>query len=209
MHLESSDGHRANVTESQLARLLERPAPLLHLHGRGIALVAMHAQGTRYTLMHWNGRVWRRTTTDLDESSLAPRFIQFLNDDDTWPTGLAWEPVRRAPGASATSALSAGLHVFVSFLLIFGGFTVGVALGFVLGRKFDTHADTLVYVLAVLFAAPLAMLGQYAAARIPSACTHCGECAINLQIGRFAYLCTECGHLNITRWGIHRGPMAP
>lgn len=209
MHLDSSEGHRANVTATQLVRLLERPAPLLHLHGPGIALVAIHAQGKRYTLMHWNGRIWCRTIDGLHESSLSPRFIDFLNGGGAWREGLSWEPVRRDPGPTSTSALPTGLHVFVTFFLIFGGFTTGVALGVVLGRQFTSHAEILVYVFAVLFAAPLAILGQYAAARIPSACTHCGEPAVNLQIGRFAYLCIECGHVNITRWGIHRGPMAP
>jgi predicted RNA-binding Zn-ribbon protein involved in translation (DUF1610 family) len=209
MRLESSEGLRANVTESQLARHLERPAPLLHLHGPGIALLAIHTQGHRYTLMHWNGRTWSRSLACVDESSLSPRFIQFLKGGGAWREGLTWETVRRAPGHAFPPALPASLHVLVTFLLIFGGFAAGALLGIGTGRQFTAHAEILVYVFAVLFAAPLAILGQYVAVRIPSACVHCGEIAINLQTGRFAYLCTECGHLNITRWGIHRGPMAP
>lgn len=209
MHLESSESLRTNVTESQLARFLERPAPLLHLHGPGIALLSIHTQGHRYTLMHWNGRIWCRTLGTVDESTLSPRFIQFLNGGGAWREGLTWETVRRDSGLAFPPALPAGLHVFITFFLIFGGFTTGALLGVMLGRQFTAHADWLVYVFAVLFAPPLAILGQVAARHIPSACTHCGESTINLQTGRFAYLCTECGHLNITRWGIHRGPMAP
>lgn len=209
MHLETSENVRANVTESQLARLLEQPAPLIHLHGPGIALVAIHTRGARYTLMYWNGRTWSRSLACVDESSLSPRFIQFLKGGGAWREGLTWETVRRAPGLAFPPALPAGLHVLVTFLLIFGGFAAGALLGVMLGRQFTAHADWLVYIFTVLFAAPLAILGQHAAVRIPSACAHCDEPVINLQTGRFAYLCTECGHVNITRWGIHRGPMAP
>jgi len=209
MHLESSEGLRANITESQLARLLERPAPLIHLHGPGIALLAIHSSGSRFTLMHWNGRTWSRALACVDESSLSPRFIQFLKGGGAWREGLTWETVHSEPSLSFPLALPAGLHVLVTFLLVFGGFAAGALLGIGAGRYFATHAEILVYIFAVLFAPPLAILGQHAAVHIPSACAHCDERVINLQTGRFAYLCTECGHVNITRWGIHRGPMAP
>lgn len=209
MHLESSEGVYANITRAQLARLLDRPAPLIYLHGPGTALVSIHTQGHRYLLMHWNGRIWCRSAAEAHGSTLSSRFVQFLEGGGAWREGLTWEPVSPPCDAVSPLLLPTGLHVFVAFLLIFGAFTAGVLLGFWTGRQFTAHGEVLVYVLAVLFAAPLAVLGQFAAGRIPSACARCGEPAITLQTGRFAYLCTECGHLNITRWGIHRGPMAP
>ena len=171
--------------------------------------MAIHNQGQRYSLLHWNGRIWSRSVAEVYESTLIPRFVQFLKGGGTWREGVNWETVHRTRGLALPLLLPTGAHVVLTFFFIFGGFTTGVLLAFSTGRYFAEHAAMLVYVFAVLFAPPLAMLGQYLARRIPSACAHCGEVTINLQTGRFAYLCTECGHLNITRWGIHRGPMAP
>lgn len=209
MHLETSDGTRTSVDEPRLARILERPAPLIALRGPGTALVALHACGRCYRLLYWNGRTWQHSTPDVPESTLARRFIDFFNGGGDWRGNLVWETLRREAGTPVVPALPPCLHVMLTFILIFGGFATGIFLGVTAGRQIATHAPYLVYIGAILFAPPLAILGQLAARRIPSACDQCGEPAINLQTGRFAYLCTECGRLNITRWGIHRGPMAP
>lgn len=209
MHLETSDGTRTSVNETRLARILERPAPLIALRGPGTALVALHARGRHYRLLYWNGRTWQRSAPDVPESALAARFVDFLHSGGNWRAGLVWDTLRRETGPPGVLALPAGLHVLLTFFLIFGGFATGIFLGIAAGRQSATHAAYLVYVGALLLAPPLAILGQLAARRVPSACDQCGEPAVNLQTGRFAYLCTECGRLNITRWGIHRGPMAP
>ncbi len=209
MHLETSDGTRTCVDAPRLARLLERPAPLIALRGPGAALVALHARGRYYRLLHWNGRTWQISPPEVSESALKARFIDFFNGGGDWRGNLAWEILRRAPGSVAFPALPPGLHVLLTFILMFGGFAAGILLGFSAGRQAVPYEGFMVYACALLLAPPLAILGQYAASQVPSACDQCGEPVINLQTGRFAYLCTECGHLNITRWGIHRGPMTP
>ncbi len=209
MHLETSDGTRTSVDETRLARILERPAPLIALRGPGTALVALHARGRHYRLLYWNGRTWQHSAPDVPESALAARFVDFFNGGGDWRGNRAWETLRRDPPGTSSPVLPAGLHVLLTFTLMFGGFATGIVLGFSAGRQTAPYDAFMVYVCAILLAPPLAILGQLAARRVPSACDQCGEPAINLQTGRFAYLCTECGRLNITRWGINRGPMAP
>lgn len=205
MYLETSEGARGHVTSAQLLGLLERPAPLVALHGPGIALVALHSSGRHYALLHWNGRVWQRSAPDILDEDLARLFADFIEGGGKWRENRAWETVRGKPGGPVT--VSAGIHILLTFTLIFGGFSTGVALGILAGRQSAAYDAILVYVFSVLLAPPLAILGQYVAQGLPAACDQCGERVINLQTGRFSYLCTECGLLNITRWGINRSPM--
>lgn len=205
MYLETSEGTRGHVTSAQLLRLLERPAPLVALHGPGIALVALHFHGRHYALLHWNGRVWRRSTPDIPDAHLARLFADFRDGGGAWRENQTWDTLRSQPGIWVT--VPAGFHVLLTFTLIFGGFSLGVTLGILAGRHFVAYDATLVYVFSILLAPPLAILGQYVARCLPAACVQCGEPVINLQTGRFSYLCTECGHLYITRWGINRSPM--
>ncbi len=209
MHLETSDGTRTSVNATRLARILERPAPLVALQGPGTALVALHARGRCYRLLYWNGRTWQQSSPEVPETALANLFVDFFHGGGNWRANLAWETMRQDTPRDSLPALPAGLHVLLTFMLIFGGFAAGILLGFGAGRRAVPYDGLMVYVCALLLAPPLALLGQRVARSLPSACDQCGERSINLQTGRFAYLCTECGRLNISRWGINRGPMAP
>jgi len=209
MHLETSDGTRTSVDASRLARILQRPAPLVALRGPGTALVALHARGRDYRLIYWNGRTWQQSSPGVPESALADLFVDFFHGGGDWRANLVWETLRQDTARETIPAVPAGLHILLTFMLVFGGFGVGILLGFEAGRRAEPYDGIMVYVGALLLAPPLALLGQRIARNLPSACDECGERSINLQTGRFAYLCTECGRLNISRWGINRGPMAP
>lgn len=209
MDLKSSEGSRPDIKENLLVRLLERPTPLLALCAPGTALVTIHTTGSLYMLMHWNGRVWQRAVHEVQEGAISALFMDFFHGRGDWRQGLIWEPIAPPAAPSFPPPLPTGVHVLLTFLLTFGGFTLGAILGIAAGRQLPPYDAILVYVFAILLAPPLAITGQYAARQIPSACEHCGEIAIALQAGRFAYLCPDCGHLNITSWGINRGPMAP
>lgn len=209
MYLETSDGARARVDKSRLARLLERPAPLIALRGPGTALVALQDRGQCYRLLYWNGRTWQESTTTIPAADLTARFLDFLGRGRAWRDDTGWKAIRPVPPGRFAPLFPAGLHILLSFVVVFGGFGAGILLACRAGDLTESTGRTVVYVWAVVLAPTLAVLGQYVARQIPAACDQCGEPVINLQTGRFAYLCTECGRLNITRWGIHRGPMAP
>lgn len=209
MNLETSDGTRTCVDAARLARHLERPAPLISLRGPGTALVALHVRGQYYRLLYWNGRAWQHSAASVPESALSDRFVDFCNGGGRWRIDLHWDTLRRETSVPWTLALPTGAHIVLTFILIFGGFATGISLGVTAGRQAVPYDAVMIYVGAILLAPPLAMLGQFAARCVPSACDQCGEPVINIHVGRFAYLCAECGRLNITRWGIHRGPMAP
>lgn len=204
MDLETSDGTHKRITSDDLPRLLAQPVPLLVLRGPGIALVALHNQDSHYALLYWNGRVWQRTDPEIHESLLNLRLSSFIERRGDWRTDLSWETYRPRQSRVLPLTLSCGAHVFVSFLLTLGGFTAGVALGFATGRHTAPYDSILVYVFAAVMGPLLAILGQSLAEAIPAACDACDEPAISLRVGRFAYLCTECGHIRITRWGINR-----
>lgn len=210
MDLRTSDGAYSGLTEAQLARLLESSPPLVVLDIPGGTLVALQGSGAAFALLHWDGRCWRQTRPLIEENELRERLLASARRYPKWGAGLSWEPLSGCREGERAILPGIGLHVALTYTLSFGGFAIGACGGFWLAdTALPDNVVWAAYLFAAMLAPPLAIAGQRAARALHAACARCGGAALPLQAGRFAYLCPECGHVNITRWGLHRGPMSP